>query len=113
MDTAAPRLVYLRSDLAETPIPVVGPPVPYLLIAQSAALPPEPTVDGAAGGEFDHIAAVATDRDTYRFSHRVLTATPVTCANGHGPDHVLYGPTAPGPWFCADCLVLGIGAAAD
>lgn len=113
-DSLSPRLVFIRSDLAETPVPVIGPPVEFLLVAQSAADPQQPLNDPGEQVYYDYMVAKRGEDDsTYRFSRRHMSPWPEPCANGHGPAPTLYGNSANGPWYCGDCLTLSIGDAAE
>lgn len=112
MDDPNARLAILIHDLGNTPIPVVGPQAPALVVAQSPEVPPEPTAEMSDGQlYYDHYVCVATGSDQYRLSYRIAEPAPVTCANGHGPAVVLYGQDSRGPWLCGDCHRLDLPVA--
>lgn len=108
-----PRIVYLVSDAGENPIVVVDQPTEFLLIANSAATPPEPTNDAYDPPRYDHIVARVEGDGRYRFYRLRTEEQPVGCTNSHAAQHVLYGARPEGPWFCESCLRLGIGEAGE
>jgi hypothetical protein len=96
--------VFLRADVGDTPLDVVGPLADCIVTAQSTAEPQEPDTQGL----FDYIVWYRSGPDAYRYGRRLSQRTPLPCANGHDPEFVLYGSEECEPWVCASCHIAGL-----